>query len=149
MGSKKSGNRLPKEKASPDEKSVNFGIRLNPRNDDHRWALGEVRRFLSEQRALPLEQRRSLGDLFVEALQAKQGIERVEPTVLVSAWDVADIKSIVQYLMDKIESGEFAPATNTRKKRAPKNDLSESMRETVDRYLSRGFAGSDDLDEDE
>lgn len=150
MGSIKSGNRTSRRRASPEEKSVNASIRLNPRKEGHRWALDYLAAFDAEQERLPMDERRFRGDLVVDALMAYAGHEQEEPTVRANAQDVVMIREIVQYMMDKFESGAYAATGGgtKRKKREPQAQLSDTMQATVDHYIANGFTGSQDLDED-
>lgn len=148
-GNKRSGNRNPRQKAPGNLKSKQVNMHLNPRNEWHKWALGYITDFQKEQLQRPDSERLTLGDLFVEGLQALAGIERTEPRVIASAEDVVQIHSIVQYIMDKLESGGFAVSEGKKRtKREKQTPLSEGMQATVDRYMSKGFIGSEDLDED-
>lgn len=143
-----SGNFHPKTKADPAQKSFNISIRLNPRKPEHRWAAEYLAAFDAEQARLPEDERQYRGDLIVAALQALAGVQASEPTVTASARDVERIGQIVEYIMDRIDSGAFTAAKPTRKKREQPNELSDSMKATIDRYTAGGFTGGSDLDED-
>lgn len=149
MGGKGSGNRRPRKKADPDEKSRGITIRLNPRNPKHLWALDYVYNFDYEQGQKPEDARLYRGDLFVDALAVYAGYTKEERPVEVSAQDVADIRDIVEYILDRIENGGIVSSgAGKRQKREHYADISESMQATIDHYISSGFTGDNDLDED-
>lgn len=148
MGSKQSGNRRPKRREDPNNLSRRITIVLNPRKEEHRWALSLLDAFDAEQQQLPLNERRYRGDLMVEALVVHAGYERQEPTVQASAQDVIAIRDIVQYIMDKIESGGLPGGGGKRRKKEAPAVISGSMQATIDRYIAGGLSGDADVDED-
>lgn len=150
MGNERSGNRKPKRKADPADKSRPITIRLNPRKPEHRWALDYLEEFDREQLQVDEDNRLARGDLIVDALMVRAGIERTEPTVIARAEDVQQIRQIVEYLMDKVESGELGSGGKRQPKRREQSiKITSELRETVDRYITGGLSGADDLDEDE
>jgi len=151
MGNAQSGNRRPKQRAAPEDKSRPVTIRLNPRKDEHRWALAYLEQFDREQLQVDEGNRWTRGDLLVDALQAREGLERTEPIVVASASDVVHIRQIVEYLMDKVESGELGGGSGRKssRRRAPAVEITAELRETVDRYVQGGLSSADGLDEDE
>lgn len=150
MGSAQSGNRRPKRRAAPEDKSRAVTIRLNPRREEHRWALAYLEQFDREQLQVDEASRWTRGDLIVDALMTRAGVERTEPTVIARAEDVLHIRQIVEYLMDKVESGELGSgARKQSRRREPAVMITAELRETVDRYVQGGLSAADDLDEDE
>lgn len=143
-----SGNFRSKRRADPADKSFTVSIRLNPRKEAHRWARDFLAAFDEEQARLPEDERQYRGDLVVAALMAYDGQQQTEPTVTASAQDVVAIRDIVQYILDQIQQGGQPASSGKRKPKLKAADLSDSMQATINRYMSGGFTGDADLDED-
>lgn len=143
-----SGNRRPKRRANPEDKSFTVSIRLNPRKEAHRWARDYLAAFDAEQEQLPEDERQYRGDLVVAALMAYDGQQQTEPTVIASAQDVVAIRDIVQYILDQVQQGGLPVANGKRKPKVKPATVSPSMQATINRYIDNGFTGDDQLDED-
>lgn len=148
MGSKASGNRTPRQRVDANEKSFSMSVGINPRNPSHQWFVHYVDDFEKSQAHLPREQRLSRGDFIIQRVRLSEGIEPYEPTLTASAHDIADIRAIVQYIMERLESGVMVQSGNKRPKREKAKPLSSGMAATIDHYIDSGFSGTSDLDED-
>lgn len=148
MGSKASGNRKPRIKADKREKSYSISVGINPRKDEHRWFAEYLEKFERGQQQNPPDKRLSRGDFIIQRVRLSEGIEPYEPTLTANAHDIADIRAIVQYIMERLESGVMVQSGNKRAKREKAKPLSSGMAATIDHYIDSGFSGTDDLDED-
>lgn len=148
MGSKNSGNRKPKRRAPITDKSQLRSFRFNPKK--HQWFLEYLEAFDREQEALPERDRKTRGDWIMEMAQAYEGMEIGNPTLTANAHDIADIRAIVQYIMERIEGGLTVSQGGEKKGKRPKaKPLSDGMRTTIDHYIDNGLSDTSDLDEDE
>lgn len=130
------GNRTPRQRKPENEKSRHFQFRLLPKNatsNNDQWLIDLIDNDPDDLRTL-------IGKM------AEQYTNRtpVEPSVIADAYDVLDIRQIVQYIADKLESGEFAPAAGKRRKRDAEPPINEAMRSMLDRHIAGGL-----LDDDE
>lgn len=137
MGSEKSGNKEPREKSPPEMQSRLVQFRLNPKNQNERWALERIDYYKAQGEGLK--------ELFMRLLRDHENAEYVEPTVIASAGDVVDIKQIVQYIADKIESGELGSSNGKRRRKPePEIPISNATRAMLDRHLVGGLLEDDD-----
>lgn len=141
MGSKTSGNRLKRPEKLPVEmKSRLYQFRLDPKKDTHRPLIDKLDGYLSNDKYERAEQIRELIDI---GLAAKGVGEFDQRQVKVSSNDVLDIKEVVYYIMDKLESGVLVQGGGKRKK-AKAIELPESIQSTLDHYIGGGITGEDD-----
>lgn len=138
MAKKASGNRTPREKLPPEWKSQLRQFRLDPKDANERWALERIDYYKSQGEGLK--------ELFLRLLRDHEDAEYIEPTVVASAGDVVDIKQLVQYIVDRMESGEFVRGNggSKRKKRESEIPVNDAMRATLDRYIAGGLLGDED-----
>lgn len=140
MGSKTSGNKESREKLPPELKSQLRQFRLDPKDPNERWALERIDYYKSTGEGLK--------ELFLRLLRDHEDAEYIEPTVVANAGDVVDIKQLVQYIVERMESGEFTRGNggSKRKKREPEIPVNDAMRATLDRYIAGGLLGDEDDD---
>jgi len=148
MGSKASGNRKPRIRASEREKSYSISVGINPRKKEHLWFAEYLEAFERNEERNPPDKRLSRGDFIIQRVRLSEGIEPYEPTLTANAHDIADIRAIVQYIMERIESGALVQSGGKRAKREKVQPLSSGMVATIDHYINNGFSGADGLDED-
>lgn len=147
MGGKASGNRRDRKKLPPELKSRTVQFRLDPKKEaeGHAWALERTEYYTDQY----LSVGKQTAEFYIDLLLCFENRERVEPTVLAGAGDIVDIKQLVQYIADKIETGELVrPASGKpRRKKEQQVELSDSMRATLDKYISGGLLGDDEDEE--
>ncbi len=136
MVKKASGNRTPREKLPPEKKSRLVQFRLDPKDTNDAWLLDFIQRRESEGE--------TLRQLFARLARADANAAPIEPVVIASAEDVLDIKQVVQYIMDRIDSGDFGRTSGRRKKQEPEIQISSAARAMLDRHIAGGLLGDDD-----
>jgi hypothetical protein len=142
MGSKNSGNRVSRRpKLPPELKSRLYQVRLDPKKPEHRPLMDGLDNYLSNDGYERGEQMRELLEL---GLVAKGAGEFQQRQVRVSTDDVLDIKEVVYYIMDKLESGLIVQGSGGRVKKAKKIDLPDPIRNTLDHYIGGGISAEDD-----
>lgn len=138
MGSKR-GNRTPREKKPSHQKSQHYQFRLLPRDDHHehdQWLIDLIE---NEQR-----KGKSLRAFVSELATHYSNRPPVEPLVIVDAGDVVDIKQLVQYIADRLESGDFARTSGRRRKQEPDTPINDAVRSMVDRHIEGGLLEDDE-----
>lgn len=137
MKKKASGNFTPRDKKPDDEKSKLVQFRLHPDNVDEAWALERIDHYRDNGL--------SLRSLFVEALAAYEGRRMPVRSVDVTGSDVLEIKDIVQYIAEKLDSGEWSQGRPAKRKtREREVNLPDAVRSTLDRYIGGGLTDEDE-----
>lgn len=140
MGSKKSGNRTPREKKDYGVKSRLFQFRLHPEDAEEAWAMDRVAYYM--QRGFTLRR------LFVEALAALDDVQLPERSVIATSEDVARTRQAVEWLVEQVQSGAFSAPAGGRGKRIKEKiaEAPKQIQEMLHHYMDGGLT-IDDVDD--
>jgi hypothetical protein len=138
MGSRLSGDRsTPRAKLPKELKSRLIQTRLDPKKPDQKKLLDRLAVYFNNGWTLRL--------LLEHGIDAIEGRDS-NRYVAVDGQELIEVRQIVQYIMDKLESGAFVSqvAPRTSRKKNADMQLSANVRDALDHYLSGGITADDE-----
>lgn len=138
--------RNPHEKLPPEQKSRTYSIRLDPKNIDDIWVIDAIEQYIKREES-------DIKTMFKDLLALYDGNPIEHLTV--NARDVADMITTIRELKEMLESGVLMSSDSggggrAKSRRKPKEiEYSETMQNTFDKFVNRGFSAAELSDEDE
>lgn len=140
-------NRNPRDKLPKEEKSRTYSLRLDPKNPDDAWVIDAIEFYRG--------QGVDFKTLFKDLLANAEGRPVGNSEVKIKAKDIAEMMRAIRDMKEMLESGNFTAGGETsgkRKSRGSKTkdiEYTDSMRNTFEKFVSRGFSADDLEGEDE
>lgn len=137
--------RNPNEKLPPEQKSRTYSIRLDPKNLDDVWVIDAIEFYANQEI--------DLKTLFKDLLAKAEG--KPIGSVKVKARDIADMISTIRELKNMLESGAIQTGTaadeqpKTRRRKGKEIEYNDTMLNTFDKFVNRGFSADELSDEDD
>lgn len=137
--------RNPNEKLTPEQKSRTYSIRLDPKNIDDIWVIDAIEFYANQDI--------DLKTLFKDLLMQAEG--KPIGSVNVKARDIADMISTIRELKNMLENGVIQTGATpdaqpkTRQRKTKEIEYNDTMLNTFDKFVNRGFSADDFDDEDD